>query len=87
MWKLLPEISSLYFIPVSGISDASFEELVVIQEKQENAPESSHLAVREEADRLSALDALAVRSGLSLAKQVWYDNKKKYWTCKDKLNI
>lgn len=42
----------------------------MIQEKQENAPESSHLAVREEADRLSALDALAVRSGLSLAKQV-----------------
>lgn len=55
---------------VSGISDASFEELVVIQEKQENIPESAHLAAREEADRLSALDALAVRSGLTLAKQV-----------------
>ncbi|XP_075969703.1 spatacsin [Anticarsia gemmatalis] len=57
-------------LSISGISDASFEELVVIQEKQENAPESSHLAAREEADRLSALDALAVRSGLTLAKQV-----------------
>lgn len=42
----------------------------MIQEKQENVPDSSHLAVREEADRLSALDALAVRSGLTIAKQV-----------------
>ncbi|KAJ8725713.1 hypothetical protein PYW08_003896 [Mythimna loreyi] len=57
-------------LSISGISDASFEELVVIQEKQENVPESAHLAAREEADRLSALDALAVRSGLTLAKQV-----------------
>ncbi|KAL4705762.1 hypothetical protein ACJJTC_006543 [Scirpophaga incertulas] len=57
-------------ITVSGASDASFEELVVIQEKQDNVPESSHLAAREEADRLSALDALAVRSGLTLVKQV-----------------
>lgn len=57
-------------LSISGVSDASFEELVVIQEKQMNAPDSSHLAAREEADRLSALDALAVRSGLSLAKQV-----------------
>ncbi|XP_026744645.1 spatacsin [Trichoplusia ni] len=57
-------------LSISGISDASFEELVVIQEKQENIPESAHLAAREEADRLSALDALAVRSGLTLAKQV-----------------
>lgn len=57
-------------LSISGISDASFEELVVIQEKQENVPESVHLAVREEADRLSALDALAVRSGITLAKQV-----------------
>lgn len=61
---------------VSGVSDASFEELVVIQEKQENVPESSHLAAREEADRLSALDALAIRSGLMLAKQVMsYDDR------------
>lgn len=43
---------------------------MVIQEKQENVPESAHLAAREEADRLSALDALAVRSGLTVAKQV-----------------
>ncbi|XP_047021762.1 spatacsin isoform X1 [Helicoverpa zea] len=58
-------------LSISGISDASFEELVVIQgEKQENVPESAHLAAREEADRLSALDALAVRSGLTVAKQV-----------------
>ncbi|XP_028159191.1 spatacsin isoform X2 [Ostrinia furnacalis] len=57
-------------LTISGTSDASFEELVVIQEKQDNVPESAHLAAREEADRLSALDALAVRSGLSLAKQV-----------------
>ncbi|KAG6442693.1 spatacsin [Manduca sexta] len=57
-------------LSVSGVSDASFEELVVIQEKQDNVPESSHLAAREEADRLSALDALAVRSGLALVKQV-----------------
>lgn len=55
---------------MSEISETSFEELVVIQEKQENVPESSHLAAREEADRLSALDALAVRSGLTIAKQV-----------------
>ncbi|CAG9783834.1 unnamed protein product [Diatraea saccharalis] len=57
-------------LSISGTSDLSFEELVVIQEKQDNVPESVHLAAREEADRLSALDALAVRSGLTLAKQV-----------------
>ncbi|KAJ0180601.1 hypothetical protein K1T71_004005 [Dendrolimus kikuchii] len=57
-------------LSLSGISDVSFEELVVIQEKQENVPESVHLAAREEADRLSALDALAMRSGLTLPKQV-----------------
>ncbi|RVE48988.1 hypothetical protein evm_006346 [Chilo suppressalis] len=58
-------------LTISGTSDVSFEELVVIQEKQDiNIPESAHLAAREEADRLSALDALAVRSGLTLAKQV-----------------
>lgn len=63
-----PNMRSL--LAVSGISDVSFEELVVIQEKHENVPESSHLAAREEADRLAALDALAVRSGLTIAKQV-----------------
>lgn len=57
-------------LSLSGISDASFEELVVIQEKSEIVPEGAHLAAREEADRLSALDALAVRSGLTLVKQV-----------------
>lgn len=31
---------------------------------------ASHLAVREDADRLSALEALAARSGLIVAKQV-----------------
>ncbi|XP_046964656.1 spatacsin isoform X3 [Vanessa cardui] len=56
-------------LTVSEASETSFEELVVIQERQdgESVP---HLAVREEADRLSALDALAVKSGLSVAKQV-----------------
>ncbi|XP_052737622.1 spatacsin isoform X2 [Bicyclus anynana] len=50
-------------------SETSFEELVVIQERQdgESVP---HLAAREEADRLSALEALAVRSGISVAKQI-----------------
>lgn len=56
---------------VSETSDASFEELVVIQEKQDAASESiPHLAAREEADRLSALDALAARSGITATKQV-----------------
>ncbi|CAH2086346.1 unnamed protein product [Euphydryas editha] len=50
-------------------SETSFEELVVIQERQDGES-VSHLAVREEADRLSALEALAVKSGLSVAKQV-----------------
>lgn len=59
---------------VSDTSDASFEELVVIQEKQDAASESvPHLAAREEADRLSALDALAARSGITVAKQVIAD--------------
>ncbi|KAM3963039.1 LOW QUALITY PROTEIN: spatacsin [Aphomia sociella] len=53
-------------LSVSGTSEASFEELVVIQEP----PEGSHLAAREEADRLAALDALAVRAGLALAKLI-----------------
>ncbi|XP_059057063.1 uncharacterized protein LOC131850735 [Achroia grisella] len=57
-------------LTVSGTSDASFEELVVIQEKPDSSPESSHLAAREEADRLAALDALALRSALVLAKQI-----------------
>ncbi|XP_013195896.1 spatacsin [Amyelois transitella] len=57
-------------LTVSGTSDTSFEELVVIQEKQDNVPESCHLAAREEADRLAALDALGVRSSLALAKQI-----------------
>ncbi|KAJ2952675.1 hypothetical protein O0L34_g7014 [Tuta absoluta] len=58
-------------LSTSETSDASFEELVVIQEKQDSASESiPHLAAREEADRLSALDALAVRSGITVAKQV-----------------
>ncbi|CAH2073718.1 unnamed protein product, partial [Iphiclides podalirius] len=53
------------------VSDTSFEELVVIQERQDMQPVAvPQLAVREEADRLAALDALAVRSGLSLAKQI-----------------
>lgn len=44
---------------------------MLIQERQDNMPENaSHLAVREDADRLSALEALAARSGLLLAKQV-----------------
>lgn len=43
----------------------------MIQEKQDVAAESvPHLAAREEADRLSALDALAARSGITVAKQV-----------------
>lgn len=55
----------------SETSDASFEELVVISEKQDNAVESAtHLAGREDADRLSALEALAARSGSSIVKQI-----------------
>ncbi|XP_045491000.1 spatacsin [Colias croceus] len=56
-------------LSLSETSDASFEELVVIQERQDGdgVPQ---FAVRQEADRLSALDALAVRSGLAVAKQV-----------------
>ncbi|XP_049866892.1 spatacsin [Pectinophora gossypiella] len=58
-------------LSISETSDASFEELVVIQEKQDPSTEGvPHLAAREEADRLSALDALAVRSGITVAKQV-----------------
>ncbi|XP_052757536.1 uncharacterized protein LOC113517240 [Galleria mellonella] len=57
-------------LTVSGTSETSFEELVIIQEKPDSAPESSHLAAREEADRLAALDALALRSSLALAKQI-----------------
>ncbi|XP_061711592.1 spatacsin [Cydia pomonella] len=66
-------ISSPYLqnkLTTSGISDASFEELVIIQEKQENTTEGCQLAAREEADRLTALEALAARSGLSIAKHI-----------------
>ncbi|KPI91567.1 Spatacsin [Papilio xuthus] len=56
-------------LTVSETSETSFEELVVIQERQE-AGAVPQLAAREDADRLAALDALAVRSGLSLAKQI-----------------
>lgn len=54
---------------MSEASETSFEELVVIQERQDGDA-IPHLAVREEADRLSALEALAVKSGLTVAKQV-----------------
>lgn len=55
----------------SEASDVSFEELVVITEKQDNAAETAtHLAGREDADRLAALEALAARSGLAVVKQV-----------------
>ncbi|GBP24773.1 Spatacsin [Eumeta japonica] len=55
----------------SETSDTSYEELVVITERQEVVQDSStHLAVREDADRLSALEALAARSSLTLIKQV-----------------
>ncbi|XP_068629577.1 spatacsin isoform X2 [Battus philenor] len=58
-------------LTVSENSETSFEELVVIQERQDiTSVGIPHLAAREEADRLSVLDALAVRSGLSLAKQI-----------------
>lgn len=60
---------NIHNISVSETSETSFEELVVIQERQE-AGSVPQLAAREDADRLAALDALAVRSGLSLAKQV-----------------
>ncbi|KAG7307274.1 hypothetical protein JYU34_007437 [Plutella xylostella] len=64
-------ISSPFLQNKLTVSDTSFEELVIIQEKQDNAPENaSHLAAREDADRLSALEALAARSGLVIAKQV-----------------
>ncbi|XP_034840760.1 spatacsin [Maniola hyperantus] len=56
-------------LTVSEASETSFEELVVIQERQDG-DSVPHLAAREEADRLSALEALAVRSGLSVAKQI-----------------
>ncbi|CAK1545304.1 unnamed protein product [Leptosia nina] len=56
-------------LSVSETSDTSFEELVVIQERQDDGS-IPHLAVREEADRLAALDALAVKSGLSIVKQI-----------------
>ncbi|XP_045785776.1 spatacsin [Maniola jurtina] len=56
-------------LTVSEASETSFEELVVIQERQDGDG-VPHLAAREEADRLSALEALAVRSGLSVAKQI-----------------
>ncbi|VVC97086.1 unnamed protein product [Leptidea sinapis] len=48
---------------VSETSVASFEELVVIQERQD---EGSHLAAREDADRLTTLDALSVKTGLAI---------------------
>ncbi|XP_047512277.1 spatacsin [Pieris napi] len=56
-------------LSVSETSEMSFEELVVIQERQDEGS-LPHLAVREEADRLSALDALAVKSGLTVVKQI-----------------
>ncbi|XP_050680736.1 spatacsin isoform X2 [Leptidea sinapis] len=52
---------------LSETSVASFEELVVIQERQD---EGSHLAAREDADRLTTLDALSVKTGLAIVKQV-----------------
>lgn len=42
--------------------------MVVVPDRQDG--EVPHLAVREEVDRLSTLEALAVRSGLTVAKQV-----------------
>ncbi|XP_053623631.1 uncharacterized protein LOC128682796 [Plodia interpunctella] len=56
-------------LSASDTSDTSFEELVVIQEKQHGA-HAAALCAREEADRLAALDALAVRCALPLAKQI-----------------
>ncbi|XP_032513867.2 spatacsin isoform X2 [Danaus plexippus] len=53
---------------VSEASETSFEELVVVPDRQDG--EVPHLAVREEVDRLSTLEALAVRSGLTVAKQI-----------------
>ncbi|CAG4989155.1 unnamed protein product [Parnassius apollo] len=58
-------------LTVSETSETSFEELVVIQERQDIASVGvPQLAAREEADRLAVLDALAIRSGLSLVKQI-----------------
>lgn len=55
----------------SQCSDNSFEELVLIPDKQEGAAENnSHVVGRPEADCLSSLETLASKSGLRMVKQV-----------------
>lgn len=55
----------------SETSNASFEELVVITLKADDMTEATtQLARREEADRLSAIEALAARGGSQVAKEI-----------------